>query len=340
MKKRTAIISVSILICVVLMLAGVELIAHATLPQPLSFRAAMELRPPPYQNSTYWSPEFVQERFEVAGKLNLGSEGFTTLDYSGQYYNVVNGQRVTTGQPSNYTNTIYLTGASNIFDIEVPDNYTIASQIQAIVGEEYRVENLGVIAMGNHQIAQRIRSLSLIPGDIVILYEGWNDYKGVIPKIVDAHKTPLCRMLEATFFVRRSLALKTVCRWNAVIEPSDQQFIDQLREDIITTIQSAEAYTEEAGAEFLYVLPPFLLTKPGLSDYETHLLTDMDTMTREFAAFGPQIPLIDLSPLDPLNLQHLLDDEDNVFVSHYHVNERGDSLIAQAIVDQFMNNTE
>jgi hypothetical protein len=66
----------------------------------------------------------------------------------------------------------------------------------------------------------------------------------------------------------------------------------------------------------------------------------MDTMTREFAAFGPQIPLIDLSPLDPLNLQHLLDDEDNVFVSHYHVNERGDSLIAQAIVDQFMNNTE
>ena len=63
------------------------------------------------------------------------------------------------------------------------------------------------------------------------------------------------------------------------------------------------------------------------------MLGNIDTLPDGLLIFGEQIPSIDLSELSPLDLYHFLDDQDNVFVTHNHLNEIGDGFIAQRIFD-------
>ena len=79
----------------------------------------------------------------------------------------------------NFKNTVYLFGASTIYNSEVPDYLTVASQLQLFFNEHYKdrfiVQNYGTTTVTVAQQLERLKTISLRPGDIVVFYDGIND---------------------------------------------------------------------------------------------------------------------------------------------------------------------
>ena len=67
----------------------------------------------------------------LSGLTTITKNGLTVLaDTASKYYNVVNGMRVTTGNPDNYERTIHIFGHCNGVGCFAEDKLTIASQLQ------------------------------------------------------------------------------------------------------------------------------------------------------------------------------------------------------------------
>ena len=93
-------------------------------------------------------------------------------DSDTETYNVINGERLTVGQPREYERTIYFLGPCLIIGIKVDDSRTIESYLQNILNLEKipcRVVNYGSWQNGL-QLLQRLCSIKFKNGDIVILY--------------------------------------------------------------------------------------------------------------------------------------------------------------------------
>src|SRR5258708_6822770 len=111
---------------------------YALSHQPLwldrfQFRAT---RPAPYVDARYFSQAFLQESVRsVRLTRRPGRNELILGDVQGKWFNVSDGKRVTTDQPSTFANRIYLFGGSTVFDQEVPDELTVASYLQRRVNE-------------------------------------------------------------------------------------------------------------------------------------------------------------------------------------------------------------
>lgn len=98
-------------------------------------------------------------------------------DGCSQYVNIVNGVRMTVGQPENYDFTIHMYGRCGVFGYAVEDGDTMPSALQAILnerGRNIRVENHGLWGADDEKILKNI-SVDLEEGvisqeDIVIVY--------------------------------------------------------------------------------------------------------------------------------------------------------------------------
>ncbi|MCI8494285.1 MAG: adenylyltransferase/cytidyltransferase family protein [Lachnospiraceae bacterium] len=112
-----------------------------------------------------------------APKAYIGTDGTRHLeDCQGTYLNIVNGHRLTVGQPSKFKRVIYLVGGCITLGIGNRDEGTIASQLQKLLnenaeGEEIIVENYGHALKRtdvDHEIISILSSLPLRSGDMVI----------------------------------------------------------------------------------------------------------------------------------------------------------------------------
>jgi|SRR5579859_7070664 len=153
--------------------------------------------PAPYANSPYWSVAFVLEYDKLSAHLNQWGY-FEYNDFHGTYYNTDNGLRRTVGQPLVYAHTIWLFGNSGTLDPYVPDAYTMASQLQALLPHQ-RVMNMG---MGGAHVNAELLSLQhthIRPGDAVIFIDGGMDMQDNTPidrywkTVNSAHEYALAR---------------------------------------------------------------------------------------------------------------------------------------------------
>lgn len=72
------------------------------------------------------------------GAKVIEKNGHKTLaDFSNQYVHIVNGHRVTPGQPAHYHNTIWLYGACTVRGTGVGDDETVPAYLQGQIEEEY-----------------------------------------------------------------------------------------------------------------------------------------------------------------------------------------------------------
>lgn len=119
------------------------------------------------------TPEYVLSVFD-GGIVVQGSKRKILLDFESKYQHIINGRRVTTGQPKQYLNTIYTHGACTWRGTGVEDSQTIASFLQANINldfpNSYRVVN-SAIGRGSslcddyyHILEQQYQ-----PNDIVML---------------------------------------------------------------------------------------------------------------------------------------------------------------------------
>lgn len=109
-----------------------------------------------YQNPMLLSPlqEHIKEPSGILEVLSpqhsyIGTDGARHFeDREGKYLNIVNGHRLTHGQPKTFKRTIYIVGGCGAFGIGVRDEGTLASQLQKLLNryapeEGFNVENLG-----------------------------------------------------------------------------------------------------------------------------------------------------------------------------------------------------
>lgn len=95
------------------------------------------------------------------------------INTSGNYLNVSDGRRRTAGLPEDFENTIWLFGGCVFFGYVVPDDGTIASQMQYCLnireGKKWRVVNLGTWGGNFDNTHLRLKTLPMKKGDIVIV---------------------------------------------------------------------------------------------------------------------------------------------------------------------------
>lgn len=116
------------------------------------------------------------------------------LDFSSKNQHIINGRRITVGQPSSYRNTIYTHGACTWRGTGVEDSQTIASYLQAVLNDNYkdsyRVVN-SAIGRGStvYDDFRCIKEQKYQKGDIVVL--GSFGGLSIVPRsIFDRHNIP------------------------------------------------------------------------------------------------------------------------------------------------------
>ena len=182
LKKSRLVISVISIAAVIFVFSVLELfswfyIKHFSIPtNSFDFRMSC---PKPYKNAEFFSQEFIRESFFQPGGWNISEKtgDISPKDFSGRYFNTSNGIRKTSFQPEKFENTVYLFGDSTVYGSEVPDEYTIASQLQMLFSEfipgKYIVMNYGITSFTTDKQLKMLKTVDgLKEGDIVIFYEG------------------------------------------------------------------------------------------------------------------------------------------------------------------------
>jgi [citrate (pro-3S)-lyase] ligase len=119
------------------------------------------------------SQEYILSIFD-GGIVVDGKKRKVLLDFSSEHQHIVNGRRITIGQPNKFQNTIFTHGACTWRGTGVEDKETIASFLQENINKcypnEYRVVN-SAIGRGStiFDDFEVIKEQSYKPGDIVIL---------------------------------------------------------------------------------------------------------------------------------------------------------------------------
>lgn len=108
------------------------------------------------------------------GIVVQGNKRKVLLDFTSERQHIINGRRMTIGQPSQYHNVIYTHGACTWRGTGVEDQETIASYLQSFINLKfrngYKVVNSG-IGRGSdlHDDIEFIKEQDYRPGDIIIL---------------------------------------------------------------------------------------------------------------------------------------------------------------------------
>lgn len=354
---RTGIIILSVLFtCSMIELAArVYLRTNDLYLDAWTFRAS---QPAPYQKSDYFSAAFIAESRANPGGWIYGSDFILPNDFTGTWFNVVNHRRVTTDQPEHYAHTVYLFGGSTVYDSEVPDTLTIASQLQRMLNDTqpdtYRVENLGVTTVTSTQEVARLKTIDLSPGDIVILYHGVNDavqgiYYGQpagqmaegIQRQYEAF--PPLQRLRFDLWQQFSPTLDSAA---LLLYPYSMMLPDTLnnvapyrqavRRQYERNLKEVADYTEAAGASLLVMLQPNLFTVTNPTGYEQRLMRNpylvppgMDIALAEGYAALREAD----KPGRWFDMTGLFDGhEGELFLDYCHVTEEGNRLIAAVMV--------
>ena len=128
--------------------------------------------------------DYIMSIFD-GGTVVQGEKRKVLLDFVSDNQHIINGRRMTTGNPAKYGNVIYTHGACTWRGTGVEDSQTIASYLQGLINEtypeSYKVVN-SAIGRGStiFDDIQCMKEQSYTPGDIVIV--GSHGIINVLPK--------------------------------------------------------------------------------------------------------------------------------------------------------------
>ena len=123
-------------------------------------------------------------------------------DTKSRYFNVVNGERVTVGQPEEAERTIWFFGPCFVIGGLVEDKYTIESILQERLNREgysCRVVNCGCFESPYHRMA-RITVTPMKPGDIMVIHVENRPFEGTesidMMELLDRNNVPTEWLLD------------------------------------------------------------------------------------------------------------------------------------------------
>jgi lysophospholipase L1-like esterase len=303
------------------------------------------LESPAYQNLPYATPEFIDEVIASQAHTNATFEqlGFILPnDFHGEWINIVDHRRITIAQPQYSQSVIYLFGGSTIFNLAVPDEYTVASLLQeklnASYGNTYRVENMGVIGATTNQQTLRLQSMNLNEGDVVIFLDGYND----IFKAIHRDHEPILNLLSKSIFFHFFLR-PSISQWMPKFSLPNS---DAMKSEYYQNIHSAWIYTKSENAYFLHFVQPSLHTVSDRSQYEDLIVQNLIVKGRgwhesmvegipQIVSTHEQLVSAGVPSWDATFIldhdQHCSDHE--IFLDDIHVNHLGNEIIARKIFE-------
>lgn len=321
-------------------------------------------RPPAYGSAPFFSQDFIEESRSHQNWINPPNTRIIYPgDYSGRWFNVKQGVRLTVGSPASADRRVLLIGSSTVYNAEVPDELTIASQLQKLInsrkGEPIQVVNFGASGVNVAQQLERLKTLSIGPRDIVLFYDGTGDaMQGVFYANFDGWIVGENRKQLNNVIARHRPAIESLARHSRFFNwlyakstnylPEHLKHPDQIRslavdsrEKLLRGLLETDAYVRSQGAAFMHVLQPDLFTRP-LRDFElslvqNHFLT-MDgiepALRIAHEEFAPLTGILKSRGIEAFDATALLDDvTEPIYLDFAHTNHVGNELIARFLFD-------
>lgn len=329
-------------------------------------------QPEPYLNSDYFSMEFRKEQEEQPGGW-INPEGTRILvpkNYQGKYFNVKDNFRVTENEPNSFFNKIHLFGGSTVYNSEVPDALTIASQLQKKVNgvfpNQYKVLNYGATSINSAQQLDRLASVPIDSGDIVIFYGGVNDTHffrtGKLDGWIVGENRAEYQALS--FFDRLRVKLhKKFSKYSVFVDIYLQPYSkelppflkdptkvkeleEELRKHYVKTITRANEMSKNAGAQFFNFVQPHILTRQENTAYELKLMNN-EFLTHElwlkaleygYNALASAQEDLKKNEVITNDISNLFDQsKENYYLDICHVTEDGNTLVMNKIYEKIFN---
>jgi len=187
------------------------------------------------------------------------------------------GLRNTSFRPLDPTNKIYLFGGSTMLCEKVPDDYTIASQLQKIVnsrstppGKRYEVINFGVRSASLKAIYELFKQTDILKGDICLFYFGVDERH---PSTLDyKFRSPLhmIRIFKQTENLLRKIQLQSLIRHFNKLKVFNINTLNvtKIVKDDENLLNLINMRCQSNEVKFLAVLQPVFLTRGSLSKFD------------------------------------------------------------------------
>lgn len=321
-------------------------------------------RPPAYKNSPFFSQDFIEESRSHQNWINpKGTRIIYPGDYKGHWFNVSKGIRRTVGSPGTVERRILLIGSSTIYNAEVPDDFTIASGLQALLNDHgianVEVLNFGASGVNVAQQLERLKTLTIDPQDIVLFYDGTGDaMQGVFYANFDGWIVGENRKQLDNFIARNRPGIERLARYSRFFNwlyakstnylPEHLKHPDQIKslaaeskEKLLRGLLETNDYVHSKGAAFIHVLQPDLFTRP-LRDFEiplvqNHFLTMEGTEPalraahEEFNSLTVSLTSAGVVAFDATTL--LNDVTEPIYLDFAHTNELANQRIAEFLFE-------
>lgn len=382
-KKAILLLSVS-LICLLVLLVLMEAVSYFLLKKNtvsgkkiVSFETFIASRPAPFIDAD----DFDEINSKVNGHLDCPASriiydrdlGFPKLDpetyHCGTVENVVNGIRATEGQPSNATHNIYAFGGSTMWGAFSADRNTIPSQLQNQINKKglpYKVINQGFTTVVAHQQLNRLKTITIKNGDLVIFYDGGNDIwnsmvygqpTGTIIGYNEQNRLRIWLNRLKFFMSTKSYTYQLLHNLKTKDQNNPKQNgCKDLPSEIIdkrmlegfqayqNAIEQARAYTVARGGIFFHFLQPLLISVKPYSAYTNKLMDNLSPEVscglslseKGFAYYKSHYPSLLTASINSFDLSDSLPSSQGreYFLDWIHVSSNGNKKIATVIFDK------
>lgn len=243
-------------------------VQHKTSPQLISTRL------PDGSFAYLHSPAFIGLPYDTEAFF-LEMESFNEVDQADrQYIHIQNFQRQTRFQPDVSQNTIYFFGSSNVFGLQVPDEYTICSLLQDAVNRvydgKYKVINFASMGMMISDQAEQYKTLAaqIQPGDVVVFYDGYNEMRRFFYAETNSLEALLLNSIVFRNLIRPLFANTMPATFMIANENAHQSYLKM--------IPLVEQDVKQRGALFIHFIEPSLYTLGQLSSYERQIWDQLE----------------------------------------------------------------
>jgi lysophospholipase L1-like esterase len=279
----------------------------------------------------------IQKLTELHGHLN--GLHLKSVNFKSTWFNIVNGWRLTTDQPSKETPNLYFFGGSTVQCVEVADRDTICSNLQRLLNsssESICVNNRGVSGMTVRANQTEFAKLSLKTGDFVVVYFGANDSKlDIYLQVAKAPFRFIPGYTKLLGFLRITLKLRIAeWIWLETVKPADRTLknAETNAQDVELALNEMYQQAIKAEATFLALLQPNVFTKKSYSkrDLEIHNRSKINPRIvkiqyneylkrlSRYPWFRPLTDALDSHPETP-------------YLDWCHLDSSGNSLVAKSV---------
>jgi len=333
---------------VYLLLIAVFLEASFRLKNSLTYKSSTDCKKPfKYLDTASmesYGPEFLVEEKIYKRSLLIEAEVYghvKSVDNGLSLITITNRRRLTVTQPRKFERSCFLLGGSTVFNAQVPNDLTIASQMQQLLillSPNLIVHNLGLSgATSDNRLSFMQENLMLRPNDLVILYFGVNDvcFSGQIDQknnfgdLIIYSINILVNILRKNFQMFSRLRLFQKLNLRRLTKK-------YLIEVAVPSIVQGYSICKAKNVNFLAVLQPSLFSVAKPDDEDWKYLKKLPKSLNRTLEYGNSLFIEELGCydffVDGRNLFAKSDKQ--VFCDWVHTTESGNLALANFFVDE------